>query len=247
MASHDVLIQVFGYTSLVAWAVMLLPQILLNYRTQSTDGLSRHMMAVWYISEVLLFAYGLAVMLPLSLLLQPVSFGLLNLVVWTQCYYYEPRSLRWSLGFFLGVVTLTVGVVTGLSFAFSAASNHNVAWVIDAMGVIPTVIAVLGYFPQYVELYKTRNPYGLSLLFLIIDLVGSGFAIAALCLTNEFLVVAALLYCSIALCSLILSTSVVTLRILRWRQAKTLAGASTSTIVLPPDENEMVEVKLEAV
>jgi uncharacterized protein with PQ loop repeat len=145
-------------------------------------------------------------------------------------------------------------VVVGLSFAFAAASANNVAWVIDAMGIIPTVIAVFGYFPQYVELYKTRNPHGVSLVFLTIDLIGAAFAIAALFLADEFIIVASLLYFSIALCSSILFTATVSLRIVQWRQAKRtkdLESVGDRTIV-PPTETEVQtmsvqDVKLEAV
>jgi hypothetical protein len=61
-----------------------------------------------------------------------------------------------------------------------------VKWPTLVLGIIPGVFIALGFAPQYYELYMTRNPDGLSTLFLFIDSLGAIFSIVTLMLHDTF-------------------------------------------------------------
>ncbi|TGO85120.1 hypothetical protein BPOR_0429g00060 [Botrytis porri] len=55
--SHDLSVQealsgIFGSISLATWIFLLVPQLILNYRSQSADGVSLAFLSVWFIGDV---------------------------------------------------------------------------------------------------------------------------------------------------------------------------------------------------
>ncbi len=66
----------------------LLPQIIINYRRHSTEGLQGSMMLLWAAAGVPLGVYNIVEEFNVALRIQPQILTALSLVTWAQCLYY---------------------------------------------------------------------------------------------------------------------------------------------------------------
>ncbi|TPX55853.1 hypothetical protein PhCBS80983_g04982 [Powellomyces hirtus] len=180
---------VIGYVALVLWSFQLLPQAWKNFRSGSAVGLSVLMMALWAIWTPFFGGYAIYSDLAVPLLVQPNLFGFFATICFVQCIYYGTKSNREKRGparaiyaLLLLAVCLAVlgGLETGLYFATKKASESSWPNVTFALGVLPTILIVLGFVPMYYEIFKTSIVDGLSEPFLIMDTLGGILSVLAL-------------------------------------------------------------------
>lgn len=86
----------------ICWSVQLIPQIIINYRRHSTEGLQRSMMLLWALAGVPLGVYNITSSFNVALLVQPQILTVLSLITWIQCFYYDDVSLVCFLWSFRG-------------------------------------------------------------------------------------------------------------------------------------------------
>jgi uncharacterized protein with PQ loop repeat len=86
--SIPVAANILGTIGTVCWCVQLVPQIVRNYRTKSTEGLPASMMLLWTVSGVPFGAYAIAQNFNIPLMVQPQCFCCLCGVSWAQCLVY---------------------------------------------------------------------------------------------------------------------------------------------------------------
>ena len=84
----------FGTVGAICWSIQLLPQIYLNWRRHSAEGLSSEFMMFWAWAGVPLGAYNIVSDFNVALQVQPQILAALSLTTWIQCYYYQRE---WSI------------------------------------------------------------------------------------------------------------------------------------------------------
>ncbi|KAK5743454.1 hypothetical protein LTR17_002629 [Elasticomyces elasticus] len=163
----------FGTLGAVCWSVQLLPQIIMNYRRHSAEGLSSTFMLFWAFAGVPLGVFNIVSGFNIALQVQPQILTLLSLMTWIQCYYYERKwSIFKSLAVVVPVACIMGGIEAGLVFALRAGIRHGTHWPLTLMAVLAAVLLAAGVFEQYLSIWKHRNVAGISFLFCGIDALG---------------------------------------------------------------------------
>ncbi|KAJ6578534.1 PQ loop repeat-domain-containing protein [Mycena capillaripes] len=189
---------VLGTMGAVCWTVQLIPQVWKSWREKSTDGLSPWLVLLWGIAAGFLGAYAILLDLNVPLILQPQLFGFFSLLSWGQCQYYaQKRSTRTAAaltaGAMLVVGAFEVVMVFALRGAYSTGTDAGLRGV-QFLGIASSVIISLALFPQYVEIWRLREVVGISVLFMVIDLLGGVFSDLSLVFKDKFDIIAAITY-----------------------------------------------------
>lgn len=170
MLAEDALVGACGFVGAACFASMMIPQILLNRRRQSTEGLSLGLVALWHLGAVFYIAYVHAEDESLWILFSMGSFVVTNAVLEAQAIAY-PRQLAFAiLPMAMGLSTLSImaGVLLGEVLRVSPRS------VLLALGsVVPAALFALGFLPQFHEFVSRRSIEGYSLFVSLFDVLGS--------------------------------------------------------------------------
>ncbi|KAI9504572.1 PQ loop repeat-domain-containing protein [Coemansia spiralis] len=84
----------YGYASIVCWVVVLMPQIHLNYKRKSCDGVSLTFYLMWSLGDLLNLAGALLENLILTAILLPLYYILTDGIVLSQFYLYRGNHPR---------------------------------------------------------------------------------------------------------------------------------------------------------
>ncbi|KAF7342456.1 PQ-loop-domain-containing protein [Mycena venus] len=218
MHANPIAENVLGTIGTVCWTAQLVPQVWKSWREKSTQGLSPWLVCVarvhYYLQSYLtsshrtvfcggisagfLGAYTILLDLNIPLILQPQLFGFLALVSWGQCQYYGlGRSWRTSAVMALSVMLLVggfeVAVVFAVRPAYAAGSEVGVRGV-QFLGIFSSVLISLALLPQYVEIWRYREVVGISLAFMVVDMLGGVFSDLSLAFKDQFDVIAGITY-----------------------------------------------------
>ncbi|TVY58917.1 Uncharacterized protein LCER1_G000782 [Lachnellula cervina] len=171
---------VLGTLGAVCWSIQLIPQIIINHRRHSTEGLQRSMMLLWALAGIPLGAYNTAENFNVALKIQPQILTVLSLITWIQCFYY---SSQWSASkCILAVCAMGVllgGVEVGLVFALLDAVHRGRHWAVTLMGVLSTVLLSAGVLRHYWDIWVHRTVRGISFIFVGIDAAGDVFSLVS--------------------------------------------------------------------
>ncbi|KIH94635.1 vacuolar membrane pq loop repeat protein [Sporothrix brasiliensis 5110] len=91
---REALSGIFGSVSLTAWICLLLPQLIQNYKSQSADGLSMAFLFVWLLGDVTNLSGALWTGLAPTAVALAFYFCIADIVLITQCLYYNTKSAR---------------------------------------------------------------------------------------------------------------------------------------------------------
>ncbi|KAK8869821.1 hypothetical protein IAR55_000389 [Kwoniella newhampshirensis] len=172
---------VLGTIGAVLWMIQILPQIIKSYRDKSTKGLSGSLMFIWALASLFLGSYIVVQRLSIPLQIQPQAFGVLGAISWCQCLYYSGRSSKWqTVAVFITFCVVFAGFATGSVYALWAGQDRGVMWPIQMYGYISAVLLAVALLPQYWEIYKMREVVGISMLFMIVDILGGVFSFSSL-------------------------------------------------------------------
>ncbi|KAI9828993.1 MAG: hypothetical protein M1832_000016 [Thelocarpon impressellum] len=94
MELHEALSGVFGSISLAAWVFVLIPQLLENYQQGSAEGISLAFLTVWFIGDITNFFGAVWAGLVPTVIALAVYFCFADLVLITQCVYYNVVNTR---------------------------------------------------------------------------------------------------------------------------------------------------------
>lgn len=170
------------------------------------------MFFIWTLCALGFGSYGVVEELSIPLIVQPQIFGVLAMVCYLQCLYYGERTRGWwgperglrRIGWAaVGGLVAMVGVQVGAVYATRAGINHDVKGTVEAAGIIPIFLLVLGFIPQYIDIYRDRSVVGVSMVFIAADAGGAMFSIISLIFRTEFDLLATLNYCAVLVCDLI--------------------------------------------
>jgi hypothetical protein len=125
--------------------------------------------------------YALTQDLNIPLILQPQLFTALSLVSWSQCLYYDgPPSLR-SHAFkctILCVLTILTfgGLETAFYFAIHPTYERGRDSAVEPFGIISAIIIAVALLPQYYAIYEHKAVIGISISFMVVDMLGGVFS-----------------------------------------------------------------------
>lgn len=98
---------------------------------------------------------------------------------------------------FIGAITLLGGFESGMIFAIKPAYHAGNIRPVQFFGVTSSILLSLALFPQYYEIYKYREVIGISITFMLIDLLGGVFSDLSLAFKDHFDIIAALSYSAV--------------------------------------------------
>ncbi|BGO97424.1 Cystinosin/ERS1p repeat protein [Rhodotorula toruloides] len=181
VAPNTALENVFGTLGAVCWSIQLVPQIWKSWRKKDTAGLSTGMMLIWFVSGIWLGAYCYTSGLSVPLVVQPQAFCLFSAIAWAQCLVYDSKWKTWqAVSIATFVCALASGIEAALIFGTKALQDRGNNKMNQALGIIAAVFIIAGLLPQYWEVYKYRAVIGISLIFLLVDLLGGVFSFLSL-------------------------------------------------------------------
>lgn len=89
LTPQEALSGVFGSVSLATWVFLLVPQLILNYKTKSADGISLAFLTVWLIGDVTNLAGAIWADLVPTVIALAIYFCIADFVLISQCLYYN--------------------------------------------------------------------------------------------------------------------------------------------------------------
>ncbi|EJD07609.1 uncharacterized protein FOMMEDRAFT_24933 [Fomitiporia mediterranea MF3/22] len=192
--------QVFGTMGTVCWSGQIIPQIWKSWREKATEGLSHWLMLIWAIAAVFLGVFVILQDLNIPLIIQPQIFGLLSLISWSQCLYYEHKKPYRQV---ILILTMTLAILggfeAGMVFAVRPAVNKGNDRPVTFFGVMASITLAVGLLPQYGEIIRFREVKGISMFFMAIDTLGGVFSLLSLVFREKFDALAAVAYSLVVL------------------------------------------------
>merc|ERR1712137_36028 len=157
---------------------MLMPQIILNARKQSTEGLSVGLVVMWHFAAILSSAFYLRQPDGFTALLSVAFFALSSAILEGQIAAFRPamaeKTSRVRCGVVLGVTVLSSAVSAGLVAAVTCLLGVLPVDAADGIGdVLPSLLLALGFLPQFREFIQTWSIEGYSFGVTFFDVVGS--------------------------------------------------------------------------
>lgn len=161
----------FGFANFLFWSFQMLPQLIHTYRRKSARGFNPHIVTIWMLSCSSTVAYSYYQRLSRFIIIQPMVFTALSTACLAQYFHYRRKySLfqttllyLFSLLFF---TSLILSEYAGMQYA-------ETQLVVTIIGIAAPVFTVLGYIPQYCTIIKIKSTEGLSMKFVVMDLLGS--------------------------------------------------------------------------
>ncbi|CAE6433412.1 unnamed protein product [Rhizoctonia solani] len=227
------------------WMVQLIPQIIKSYREKSTDGLSPWLMFIWALSAPFLGVYMIAQDISIPLILQPQLFGAMAALSWTQCLYYSYQKNKIYCSMAYSTFLVVAGAFQG-GFAMLARhkyENRDV-WTLRTFALISSILLSAGLLPQYWEIWKRKEVVGVSMSFMLIDLLGGVFSALSLVFKETFDIFAAIPYLLVLVLDGLVIVLAIVLNPLAHRRRRRRAF-NESIEVQPPTIRENTEAKSE--
>ncbi|EGG19660.1 hypothetical protein DFA_00238 [Cavenderia fasciculata] len=186
---NEIVSNIFGILGSIIWSVQLIPQIKLNYKNASTQGLSPYCFMSWYLCGLILGTYLIHEKSPVSLIIQILLFTSFCLIIIFQYLFYEKQFPRKKLGiWFSGTLVISVAVGGIIYGVMSAATNGRPdnKVVSTIVTVLATTLMFVGFLPQIKEIYDRKSSVGISKIFVVMDACGGIASILSLAFDLPF-------------------------------------------------------------
>ncbi|KAJ1665082.1 putative vacuolar membrane transporter for cationic amino acids [Coemansia sp. RSA 1646] len=166
----------FGYASIVCWIVVLAPQIHLNYKRKSCDGVSFAFYLMWSLGDLFNLVGAMMEGLIFTAILLPLYYIFTDGIVLWQFYLY--RTSHHPCAHDEERSPLLLDSTTAAAHYFST----NPEWLAhlpirklfaQLCGYISAAVYLSAYVPQLLRNYRTQSTEGLSMLMFIIVIVAN--------------------------------------------------------------------------
>mmetsp|Transcript_30589 Transcript_30589/g.57233 ORF Transcript_30589/g.57233 Transcript_30589/m.57233 type:complete len:246 (-) Transcript_30589:202-939(-) len=165
-----------GTVGAICFALMLVPQVVLNTKRRSTEGLSWGLVVPWHVAGILFVGVTVAAERPqwfsaLSMFSQAFCCGIceVQMVAFRRCEKGCQRRLWMSVAY-VAVTVVSVALCAGAYAAFLALPATADFIVGD---LIPSALIGLGFFPEFWEFISSRSIEGYSFGVTALDVIGS--------------------------------------------------------------------------
>ncbi|OQE45865.1 hypothetical protein PENCOP_c001G08833 [Penicillium coprophilum] len=186
---------VLGTLGAVCWSIQLVPQIIINYRRNDTEGLQGSMMLLWAVAGVPLGVYNIVEEFNIALRIQPQILTTLSLLTWAQCLYYGKKyQIMKCCIAVTSLLLLLGGIEAGLIFALQTAKNRGLEWPLILMAVLSACLLAAGVLRHYWDIYVHRTVRGISFIFVGIDAAGDLFSLVSVLFGSTINVLGIIIY-----------------------------------------------------
>lgn len=96
LTTQEALSGIFGSISLATWIFLLIPQLVLNYRTSSADGISLGFLAVWLIGDIANFSGAAWASLVPTVIVLACYYIVADVIIISQTLYYQRLRAKGS-------------------------------------------------------------------------------------------------------------------------------------------------------
>lgn len=208
---NEVAENVLGTIGTVLWCIQLVPQIIRNYKVKDCTGLPPVMMFLWCACGVpfLIYFNGTNASVPLKI--QPVLFTFFCLISWVQSLYYPPVEMPKKKLFLYVAAFLAVAVGSQVGFILwlRPLYNRDIKWPMLIIGIVASILLVLGLVPPYFELAKRKGRVvGINFVFLSMDASGAFFSLLSVVVGNMD-VMSLILYALVLVMELVIFASAI--------------------------------------
>ncbi|CUA73011.1 putative protein C2E12,03c [Schizosaccharomyces pombe 972h-] [Rhizoctonia solani] len=227
--------------STVMWMVQLVPQVIKSYREKSTEGLSPWLMLSWALSAPFLGVYMIAQEISIPLILQPQLFGAMSALSWTQCLYYSYHKTKIQcLSAYCIFLTFAGAFQGGFAVLARRKYENGDVWSLRTFALFSSILLSAGLLPQYWEIWKRKEVIGVSILFMIIDMLGGVFSALSLVFKETFDIFAAIPYLMVvALDALVIVLAMILNPLARRRRQRQESNEIAVEAQRPTDERDI--------
>lgn len=142
--------------------------------------------SIWAIACTFQGAYLVSMRSSIPLQIQPQLFGFFGCISWAQCLYYGSKIPLRKVLLYLGVLyAILGGFEVGSVYALWAGERNGVNWPKQMYGWITSALLVAGLMPEYWEIYKHKAVVGISVMFMVVDILGGIFSGVSLFFREE--------------------------------------------------------------
>lgn len=164
-------------------------------------GLGNQLAAVCHLHHQVycIFFHWIRIDASIPLILQPFIFGVLATLCFIQTLYYDPGTRHpVRIAIVASLICLSFAII-GLVLGLLLLKDPTI------LGICSTVILLIGFLPQFHEIYRLKRVMGISLVFLAIDILGGVFSLISLAFrTNGIDWTAASFYLGVVVCDIII-------------------------------------------
>ncbi|GAA5894600.1 Ilt1p [Sporobolomyces salmoneus] len=172
---------VTGTIGTVLWCIQLVPQVWMNHKRKTTAGLHVALYTFWLFSGIFLGIYAILENINIPIIVQPHCYGALTAVIFCQMVYFDRKwSLTNSLLLFLAYCIIGGGFEVGMYFAAKPGVDRGILGASIPFGILSDLCLAAGFVPQFWQIWKDREVFGLSYTFLAMDTIGAVFSILSL-------------------------------------------------------------------
>eukprot|EP00834_Sanchytrium_tribonematis_P007643 NODE_724_length_4442_cov_0.403868.p1 type:complete len:201 gc:universal NODE_724_length_4442_cov_0.403868:2001-1399(-) len=171
--------EIIEIIALIFWSFQLIPQIYLNYKSKQTTGLSPFMFIFWSLGSIFNSISNLSTHLSILYIIQPNLFLFFSIICYSQCYFYSNKSPFIAYSIF--IISIFLSILVQLSVYLF----HSTPFTIQLFNSLSLICFFIGFMPQLILIYKNNGVFGISRLFLCIDLTGALLSIIAIGLNGN--------------------------------------------------------------
>ncbi|KAG8384911.1 hypothetical protein BUALT_Bualt04G0167400 [Buddleja alternifolia] len=173
----EVLYYVLGWISFCSWAVCFYPQLILNFRRKSVQGLNFDFVVLNLTKHTSYLIYNASLffsptMIPVAA--NDVAFSahavLLTVLTLFQIAIYDRGNQKVSK------ISITIVAIAWLSAAacvFIALPTHSWYWLVSCFNTLQVVMTTIKYIPQAIFNFQRKSTVGFSIGYVLFDFLGS--------------------------------------------------------------------------
>lgn len=171
----DIAVDVLSVMGAVLWSIQLIPQIVVNWRRKTGDGLQPSMMVAWALAGLPLGIHNILSHQPIALQVQAQILTALSLATLLQVMYYDHK---WSLcrcALVFPISALFFGAVEAafvFGFRYGTAEEGVRQRAILSMAILSAIGLCLGVLRQHYDVYRHRTVRGIAWTFVALDAGG---------------------------------------------------------------------------
>lgn len=167
---------VLSSISIFFYSIVYVPQFIIMYKTNSSDGLSIWTILSWTQADVLSLMSSILLHMPLSITLIGWYHYFIGILMTIAVLYFNPNNtfnIYFATSLFLIINTLVTIILQIVIDKSYDSIGLTMSWII-----MP--IYIIGRFPQIFLNYKRKNTKGLSLLMYIFTILGNSFYLSVI-------------------------------------------------------------------
>lgn len=199
MTQKDVVIDILSTLGAVFWSIQLIPQIYINYKRKTGDGLQPSMMIAWSLAGLPLGIHNILSQQPIALQVQAEILTCLSLLTWSQVMFYDHK---WSFTKCVCLLTILAIFFAAIQCAFifgfqySNTSQQDQQRIILSMAILAALGLSFGVLRHYYDIYIHKTVRGIAWSFVALDAAGDLTSLLAVTIKSPADQIAAGIYAS---------------------------------------------------